>query len=98
MALLPRRFRARLAQYPELVAGAVAMWGALELHASGVRAQYATVVAIVIPLWCGPKRRRLQEIADRLGVEVVPARALKAVALAHGLPLPTSWAPRRGAA
>ena len=82
----------------DLVAGAVAMWGALECHAGGVRAQYAAVVAIVIPLWCGRKRRRLLEIADLLGVEVVPARALKGVALAHGLPLPKAWAPRRGVA
>jgi hypothetical protein len=73
---------------PGLVAGAVAMWGDVELHETGLRAQYATVVALVQPMSHTVKRRRLMEIADELEVEVVTARRLTAAALNHGLPAP----------
>jgi hypothetical protein len=72
---------------PDLVGGAVAMWGDIEVHPTGVRAQYATVVALVLPLSRTSKRRRLMDIADALEVDLVPARQLTAVAAHHGLPL-----------
>jgi hypothetical protein len=71
---------------PGLVGGAVAMWGAVELHETGLRAQYATIVALVLPLSHTVKRRQLVEIADALEVDLVPARKLTATALHHGLP------------
>jgi hypothetical protein len=76
-----------------LVGGAVALWGAVELHATGLRAQYATVVALVLPLAHTGKRRRLVEIADALEVDVVPARQLTQAALRHGLPVAEGLAP-----
>jgi hypothetical protein len=72
---------------PGLVGGAIAMWGAVELHETGVRAQFATIVALVLPMSHTVKRRRLMDIADALEVEAVPARHLAEAARHHGLPV-----------
>lgn len=78
---------------PDLIGGAVAMWGAVELHASGMRAQFATIVALVLPLAHTAKRRRLGAVADALEVEAVPARQLIETARRHGLPIGSGPAP-----
>jgi hypothetical protein len=78
---------------PDLVAGAVALWGHLELHAHGMRAEHATVVALALPVLPGPKRRRVQEAASLLGVPAVPARRLQEAALRQGAPIPKSMRP-----
>ena len=78
---------------PDLVGGAVALWGEVELHPTGMRAQYAAIVAVVLPLAHTAKRRRVVEAADRLEVEAVPARQLASVALHHGALLPAGMAP-----
>jgi hypothetical protein len=82
----------------DLVSGAVVLWGRLELHPAGMRAQYAMVVALALPMSRGAKRRRVVEIADRLEVDCVPARALQAVASQHGAPVAASLVPPRYAA
>jgi hypothetical protein len=74
----------------DLVAGAVALWGQIELHAHGMRAQHALVVALALPFSRGKKRRWLLAAADELDVPAVPARQLKAAALRHGELIP-SW-------
>lgn len=76
-----------------LVAGAVAMWGAMELHPFGLRAARGTIVALALPPWSGTKPRRIAEVAAALEVEAVPARRLEAVALEHGAPIPPGMAP-----
>ena len=81
--------------FTELVAGAVAMWGQMGLHAIGMRAQHALVIALALPLWHGGKRRRVFEVADAYDTEAVPARRLAAVALEHGAPIPPQMRPRR---
>jgi hypothetical protein len=77
----------------DLVAGAVAVWGQIELHAHGMRAQHAMVVAIALPFSWGDKRRRVLAAADALDVPAVPARKLKAVALQHGELIPRRMRP-----
>jgi hypothetical protein len=77
----------------ELVAGAVALWGRVELHAQGIRAEHAMVVALALPLSWGAKRRRLVAVADALEVPAVPARRLKATALEHGDVIPRRMRP-----
>jgi hypothetical protein len=77
----------------ELVAGAVALWGRVELHAHGIRAQHAMVVALALPMSWGAKRRRLVAVADALEVPAVPARRLKATALEHGDVIPRRMRP-----
>jgi hypothetical protein len=69
---------------PDLVGGAVALWGAIELHPTGMRAQHALVVALVLPMSRTAKRRRVLGLAGSLEVEAVPARHLAEVAAHHG--------------
>ena len=78
---------------PDLVAGAIAVWGQLELHAHGMRAQYATIVALALPWSRGGKRRRLLNAARAFGVPAVPTRRLEPVALEHGELIPRSMRP-----
>jgi hypothetical protein len=72
---------------PHLVAGAVALWGDIELHADGLRAEHAAIVALVLPPSRGAKRRSVLDLAAALEVETVPARRLRKAALGHGLPV-----------
>jgi hypothetical protein len=77
----------------DLVAGAVAMWGQVELHAHGMRAQHAMIVALALPFSWGAKRRRLLAVARELEVPAVAARELKATALEHGDVIPRRMRP-----
>lgn len=77
----------------ELVAGAVALWGQIELHAHGMRAQHAMVVALALPFSWGEKRRRVLAAAVALDAPAVPARKLKAAALQHGELIPQRMRP-----
>jgi hypothetical protein len=72
---------------PDFVAGAVAVWGRVEVHATGMRAEHARIVGLEQPLTYGGKRRKLDIVAEHLSVPVVPHSRLVAVAMAHGLPL-----------
>jgi hypothetical protein len=71
-----------------LVGGAVVLWGLLELHGTGMRAQHAMVVALSLPRSRRAKRDRILAVADELEVETVPARALAATASEHGAAIP----------
>jgi hypothetical protein len=77
----------------DLVGGAVAMWGKVELHARGMRAEHAMVVALALPLSWGAKRRRIMSAAAALEVPAVPARRLKRAALEHGDLIPKAMRP-----
>jgi hypothetical protein len=70
------------------VVGAVASWGRLEVHRTGIRAEHACIVALVHRPWFGPDRAAIHRIARRYGVEVVGLRDLEAAASRHGAPLP----------
>jgi hypothetical protein len=80
---------------PNLVSGVVVLWGLMELHATGMRAGNAQIVALEQPLGHGRKRAQLLELAEQLEIPVVPHRKLKTVAMDHGLPLPPSLRPSR---
>jgi hypothetical protein len=79
---------------PDLVGGAVALWGEVELHPTGVRSQYAAIVALVLPLSRTHKRRRVVAIADAFEVDTVAARQLTTAALGHGLPVSSGLVPK----
>jgi hypothetical protein len=78
---------------PDLVAGAMAVWGRIELHAHGMRAEHASVVVLALPFSRGRKRRELLQAAASLGVPAVPARRLVATATAHGEMIPRHMRP-----
>lgn len=77
----------------DLVAGAVAVWGLVELHAHGLRAQHATVVALALPFSRGAKRRRLLAAAESLEVPAVPAHRLREAAQPYGEVIPAAMRP-----
>jgi hypothetical protein len=77
----------------DLVGGAVALWGQVELHAHGMRAQHAMVVALALPFSLGAKRRSIRAAAAALEVAAVPARRLRTVALEHGDIVPRAMRP-----
>ena len=76
--------RGASAATPDLVAGAIILWGQIELHAHGMRGQHARIVAFALPFSRAGKRRRLLAVAGALGVPAVPARQLATVAGEHG--------------
>jgi hypothetical protein len=77
----------------DLVAGAVRLWGRIELHAHGMRAERASVVALALPYSHGAKRRRVLAVAESIGVPAVPARNLVAATRPFGGVIPRSMRP-----
>jgi hypothetical protein len=80
---------------PDLIGGAVVVWGRIEAHAYGLRGKHARIVALELPLSRGRKRRAVIEAAERVGIPAVPHRALKTVALEHGAVLQPSLRPKK---
>lgn len=79
--------------------GAIVAWGDIELHATGFRAEKATIVALGLPTRCSPAHRdRLRRASERYGVPLVAMSALPAAAGEYGRAL--RWedvaAPARG--
>lgn len=75
-----------------LVAGAVILWGRIEVHRDGMRAEYARPVVLALPRF-GANERAIGMIAGRLDLEVAPLDELRACALRYGQPLPNSLMP-----
>jgi hypothetical protein len=87
--------RTASAATPDLIGGAVVVWGRIEAHIYGFRGQHARIIALELPLSRGRKRRAVIESAERLGVPAVPHRSLKPVALEHGEVLHPSFRPKK---
>lgn len=87
--------RTASAATPDLIGGAVVMWGRIEAHAYGMRGEHARMVAVELPLSRGRKRRAVIEAAELLCVPAVPHRSLKAIALEHGEVLRPALRPKK---
>jgi hypothetical protein len=72
----------------DLVSGAVVLWGRLEAHATGMRAEFARIVALDLSARRRTKRERIARAAEALGVEAVPHAQLAATADRYGKLLP----------
>ena len=79
----------------DLVGGAVVVWGRIEAHMYGLRAEHARVIALELPLSRGYKRRAVIDVAALLEVPAVPHRSLKAVAMEHGEVLAPAFRPKK---
>jgi hypothetical protein len=78
----------------EWLEGIVTVWGRIEAHATGLRAEHARVEAIGLPGPTEPSRRRsAHAVAERLGVELVGRDELAGAAARYGAPLPPSLLP-----
>ena len=74
--------------------GVVALWGRIEAHASGMRAEHAAIRALgAAPGLGGTYERAMEAIAARLGVELVEDASLAQAARGHGSPLPEALLP-----
>jgi hypothetical protein len=89
------RPRGASAGTPDLIGGAVILWGRIEVHAIGMRAEHARIVALELPLLRRAKRRTVMAVAERVGVPAVPHRELRGLALEQGAPLQPSLRPPR---
>lgn len=74
----------------DYLAGAVVMWGAIELHMSGMRAEHCQIVALALPLSRWGKRDRIVAVAEQLSVPAVRHSDLSRIAEAHGAAVPAS--------
>ena len=86
----PQRSRGR--ERLAVLRGAVVLWGRIELHQRGMRAEFARIVTLALP----SSRRRaaaVSRVAELLDVEAVPARALPLAARAYGEPLDPTFIP-----
>lgn len=76
------------------VAGAVVMWGRIEIHEVGMRAEFARIVALALP---GGRHRgpdlMVGRIAHNLGVQAVPVGLLERAALVFGQAVPEVLVP-----
>ena len=87
--------RTASAATPDLIGGAVVVWGRVEAHIYGMRGEHARIVAVELPVSRGRKRRAVIEATERLGVPAVPHRSLKSVALQHGEVLAPALRPKK---
>ena len=82
------RGRERLA----IVRGAVVLWGRIELHRRGMRAEFARIVTLALPSSQG-HTDAVFRVARQLDVEAVRARDLPLAAQAYGEPLEPTFIP-----
>jgi hypothetical protein len=74
--------------------GVLSVWGRIEAHADGLRAEHGRIEVLARPPRSDPERRSaVDAVAERLGVELVARDALAAVAQALGGPLPATLRP-----
>jgi hypothetical protein len=84
---------------PDRALGVVSLWGRVEVHEDGMRAEHAAIKALGFSTGLGTRHERtMLSIAERLGVELVEERSLADAARRHGAPLPGRLLPGRSAA
>jgi hypothetical protein len=67
------------------VSGIVTVWGAIEVHADGVRAEHAQVEALCIyERWTRRQTDAVRAIAEELGAEVIDLDNLRGAAQRYG--------------
>lgn len=80
--------------YDGCVFGIVTVWGRIELHRGGMRAQHARVEALGFsPEWGLRHRRAVERAGAGLGVDVVDYGSLNGAAESYGSPLPAHLIP-----
>jgi hypothetical protein len=76
------------------VSGIVAVWGRLEAHAAGMRAEWARVEALAVyARWTRRQKEAVRAVADGLGVDVIDLRDVALVAPSYADPLPDQFVP-----
>jgi hypothetical protein len=79
---------------PDRAFGVVALWGRIEVHEDGMRAEHAAIRALAYsPPLGAAHRRRMTAIAAHLGVDLVEEAELRDAASRHGAPVPATLIP-----
>jgi hypothetical protein len=80
---------------PDRALGVVALWGRIEVHDGGMRAERAAIRALgYSPRLGGRHRGTIRSIAARLGIEVVEEPSLVEAARRFGGPVPAELLPQ----
>lgn len=76
------------------VTGIIRVWGEVELHHEGVRAQFARVEALgVYARWTRRQKEAVNDVAAELGVDVVDLHDLEAAAARYARAVPPELVP-----
>lgn len=76
------------------VPGIVTMWGRIEVHRGGMRAEHARICALAFFRgWGGRQKRAASEVAENLSVELVDYEKMQAAAPRFGSSLPDAMLP-----
>jgi hypothetical protein len=80
------------------VTGVVSVWGAVAVHADGLRAEFARVEALgVYDRWTRRQKSAVERVAGELGVDLVPLEELEQRAHGYAGPMPAVLIPSRPA-
>jgi len=80
--------------YVDRITGIVALWGKIEVHRDGMRAEHARIGALAYLADLGrDHERRVRYIANGLGVDVIEQSALALAAQEYGKRLPAEMIP-----
>lgn len=80
--------------YLDRITGIVALWGKIEVHRDGMRAEHARIGALAYLADLGrDHEQRVRSIADGLGVDVVEQSELALAAQDYGRRLPAEMIP-----
>jgi hypothetical protein len=76
------------------VTGIITVWGEVELHQEGLRAQFARIEALgLYARWTSRQKAAVTEVADELGVDVVDLYELEEAAAGYATPVPEGLVP-----
>jgi hypothetical protein len=76
------------------VTGIVTLWGNVEVHADGMRAEHARVEALALyPHWCERQKNAVWRIAEQLGVDLIDLDRIDNCAERYGGRLPAALLP-----
>jgi hypothetical protein len=76
------------------VTGIVTLWGRLEAHVDGMRAEHARIEALALREPTAWERRRIGGVARSLGIPAVPHQELESTALEFGTFMPPQLIPQ----
>ncbi len=80
---------------PGTVYGAIAVWGRVEVHADGFRAEHAQIVCLAFqPSWSWAFVREIENTAMGRSITAVPVDDLEDEALRHGTVIPGQLRPQ----
>jgi hypothetical protein len=78
------------------VTGIVTVWGQVEVHVDGLRAEFARIEALgVYSRWTRRQKSAVFEVADELDVDLVDLYELERAATRYGTAVPAPFLPAR---